>query len=134
MLGIIRNSSIAKANGRSFAASVERVDGVALMRLKGRVSTDGGDLALRSLVFEALRSGERHILIDLKSVSLIDYSGVRELVSAYFAAIKWGATIRLCSLSEKVLTLFQMVELLRVFDVRTGEEEGLAAFVTKAAA
>jgi anti-sigma B factor antagonist len=134
MLGIFRNSSIAKASGRTFTASVEKVDGVALIRLKGRVSTDGGDLELRSLVLDALRRGERQILINLMGVSLIDYSGVRELVTAYFAAKKQGATIRLCSLSEKVLSLFQMVEILRVFDVHAADEDGLAAFDAKAAA
>ncbi len=134
MFGIIRNSSIAKAYGRTFAASVERVGGVALIRLRGRISIDGGDLDVRNLVLDTLSRGERHILINLKGVSLIDYSGIRELVTAYFTAKKQGATIRLCSLSVKVLTLFQMVELFRLFDVHAGEDDGLAAFAMKAAA
>jgi anti-sigma B factor antagonist len=111
MFNVLRNSSIAKASGRAFAASVESVDGVTRIRLKGRVSRDGGDVELRNLVLDALHRGARHILINLKGVSLIDYSGVRELVSAYFAAKKQGAVIRLFFLSEKALSLFQMAEL-----------------------
>ena len=134
MFNILRNSSIAKANGRAFAASVESVDGVALIRLKGRLSADGGDLELRGLVRDALGRGERQILIDLENVCLIDYSGVRELVSAYFAARKSGAIIRLRSLSEKVLSFFQMVEILRVYAASASESAALPVFDSKEAA
>jgi hypothetical protein len=68
MFNFIRNSSIAKASGRDFAASIERVDDVSVIRPKGRVSRDGGDLELRGLVLDLLRRGEQSILIDLEGV------------------------------------------------------------------
>jgi anti-anti-sigma factor len=127
MFSFIRNSSIAKAFGLDSAASVKFVDDVAVIRLEGRVSRDGGDVKLASLVQDLLRRGEQRILIDLEKVSLIDCSGVRELVMACFAAKKQRARIQLRSLSENALSVLQMAELVSVFDVDRADV-GRAAF------
>ena len=42
--------------------------------------------------------------------------------------------VRVCCLSEKVFSLFQMVALIRVFDVRENETAALAAFAEQASA
>jgi anti-sigma B factor antagonist len=130
MLDIVLGNCFAKS--RVLNASVQRVGDVVLIRPKGRVSTDGGDAALRNLVLQTLNRGDRRILLNLKAVSLIDYSGIAELVAAAGAAKKRGAVVRLCCLSVKACSLFQRVQLLEVFDVREDEEDGLGAFVPAA--
>jgi anti-sigma B factor antagonist len=79
-------------------------------------------------VLAALGRGERRILLDMSGVSFIDSSGIGELVAAYSAAMKEGAVVRVCCLSDRAFNLFQVIALLRVFDVRESEQDGLAAF------
>jgi anti-sigma B factor antagonist len=110
-------------------ASARRAGDVVVLRLNGRISKlSGGDLELRDLVIAALERGDRKLLLDLRGVPYIDSSGIGELVAASSAAKERGGAIRLCSLSPKVCSMFEMVALLEVFDVRENEKDGLAAF------
>jgi anti-sigma B factor antagonist len=113
---------------RRLDPSVEKVGDVMVVRPKGRIAFDGGDIEIRDLVRAALDLGERRILINMSGVSYIDSSGIGELVAAFSAGRECGAPVRLCCLSPKVFSIFQMVALLKIFDVRESEEEGVAAF------
>ena len=110
-------------------ASARRAGDVVVLRLNGRISKlSGGDLELRDLVLAALERGDCKLLLDLKGVPYIDSSGIGELVAVSSAAKERGGRIRLCNLSERVCSMFEMVALLKVFDVRENEKDALAAF------
>jgi anti-sigma B factor antagonist len=117
---------------RGLSAAVERVGDVVVIRPKGRISIYGGGEDLRGLVLDALDRGERNLLLNLREVSFIDSSGLGELIAARSVAQERGGAVRLCSPSEKVFNLLQMISLCKLFDVLESEEDGLAAFAANA--
>lgn len=109
-------------------ADTKTLNGVSVLKLSGKVTIGSGDVALRNLVRQALDSGAKKILLNLESVTVIDSSGVGELVSAYTTANNRGGTLRICCLPEKVRDILQTTQLITVFDVYKTEADGVASF------
>ena len=101
---------------------VRQRQGVTVLEPKGKITIGSGDIALRDSVIEALDSGSRKILINLKDVSTIDSSGIGELVAAYTGKLK------LVGLPPKVSDILQITQLVTVFEVMESEEEAVDSF------
>ena len=95
---------------------------------KGKITIGSGDIALRDSVIEALDSGSRKILINLKDVSTIDSSGIGELVAAYTTVTNRGGKLKLVGLPPKVSDILQITQLVTVFEVMESEEEAVDSF------
>ncbi len=103
-------------------------EGVTVLDLSGKITIGEGDVALRQAVHEALESGSRHLLLNLKAVSTMDSSGIGELVSAYTTVTNRGGSLKLELLPPKVLDILQITQLVTVFDIFEDEEEALKSF------
>jgi anti-sigma B factor antagonist len=102
--------------------------GVTILEPKGKITIGAGDIALRDSVIEALDSGSRKILINLKDVSTIDSSGIGELVAAYTTVTNRGGRLKLVGLPPKVSDILQITQLVTVFEVMDSEEEAVDSF------
>jgi anti-sigma B factor antagonist len=102
--------------------------GVTILEPKGKITIGAGDIALRDSVIEALDSGARKILINLKDVSTIDSSGIGELVAAYTTVTNRGGRLKLVGLPPKVSDILQITQLVTVFEVMDTEEEAVDSF------
>lgn len=102
--------------------------GVTILDLKGKITIGAGSIALREAVRGAMDSGGMHILLNMSGVTLIDSSGMGELVSAYTSTSNRGAKLKICNMPQKVQDLLQITQLLTVFDVYDTEDEAIAAF------
>ena len=103
-------------------------EGVTIIYPKGKITIGLGDVALREAVHEALDAGATKILINLKSVSTADSSGIGEMVSAYTTVTNRGGALKLCELPNKVTDVLQITQLITVFDVFDTEDEAIASF------
>lgn len=56
-------------------------------------------------------------LIDLAQVAFVDSSGLGALVSCLRQAQEQGCRLGLCSLQKRVVVLFELVRLYRIFDI-----------------
>ncbi|HEY0512459.1 MAG TPA: STAS domain-containing protein [Thermoanaerobaculia bacterium] len=101
---------------------------VTILDLKGKITIGAGDIQLRNAVQEAMNSGTKKILIDMKDVSTIDSSGIGELVSAYTTATNRGVKLKLFCLPTKVTDILTITQLITVFDVYDNEEEAVNSF------
>ena len=108
--------------------NVDAVDGVTVLRPKGKITIGVGDVALRKAVHEALDAGEKNILVNLEDVSTIDSSGIGELVSAFTTVTNRGGQLKLCCLPSKVADILQITQLVQVFDIRESEAEAVGSF------
>ena len=75
-----------------------------------------------------LAAGERKILIGMAGVTVLDSSGVGELVAAHNAAASVGAKIGLVQLSPRVGELLKITRLTGGLEIFDTLEEGLSSF------
>lgn len=98
---------------------VRHVDDVIIVDLEGRLVSGVGDELLRDVVNELLAEGWKKIVINLQAVSILDSTGIGELVAGWKLAHRFEAEIKLLRPKpqiERSLKLAQILPLLEVFD------------------
>jgi anti-sigma B factor antagonist len=103
-------------------------DGVTILEPKGKITIGIGDVALREAVHEALKEGERKILIDLSETTTIDSSGIGELVAAFTTVRHRGGELKLLHLPPKVHDILQITQLVTVFEIFDDDDEAVGSF------
>lgn len=108
--------------------STRQVDGVTIVDLSGRIVLGEGSATLRDTVHDLLSKGLKRIVLNLGEVSYIDSSGLGELVSAFTAAKRQGAELKLLNLTKRVHDLLQITKLFTAFDVEEDEAAAVKSF------
>ena len=108
--------------------SSREFEGIAIFELKGRLTLDSGDRLFREAVDRAQHAGNKRLLVDLGGVTVLDSSGLGELISARMAAGRRGASVKLLHLPQKAQDVSQIAQLIRHFDVFDDEAAALASF------
>ena len=72
---------------------------VTVLALKGKVTIGAGDVALRDAIDQAVKSGQKQLLVDLGGVSKMDSSGLGELVAAHVDEIRIGPFLHFAALA-----------------------------------
>jgi anti-sigma B factor antagonist len=91
-----------------------------------------GDIDLRrSVAFQnelsrVLSERPRRLVINLSGVSYMDSSGIASLVKILSRTRKHSIDLRLCELSDRVQSLFEITRLNSVFKIVATEQEALA--------
>ena len=101
---------------------------VVILEFSGHMCIGDGDRQARERLTSLLAAGERKVLIGMAGVSVLDSSGVGELVAAHNAAKDNNAEIRLAELSPRVgevLKVTQLIGVLKIFDTI---DEGVSSF------
>ena len=101
---------------------------VTILDLSGRITIGSGEEALRNATQEILNSGAKNVVINMGGVTMIDSSGIGELVSAYTTATNRGAKLKLANLPAKVSDILTITQLITVFDVFDSEAEAVQSF------
>ena len=105
-----------------------RSGNVVVLELAGRLSIGEGDGQLRDRLATLIAGGEKEILINMSGVTVLDSSGVGELVAARLAAAEAGSKIKLAELSPKVGDVLRITQLIGVFEIFDTVGEGTASF------
>jgi anti-sigma B factor antagonist len=106
----------------------QRVDGdVVLLEVIGKVTIGSGDVALRKAVRDQMAKGVRKIVLDLHAMTMMDSSGLGEIVAAYTAATSEGGDLKLARMSQGIRDIFEITQYITIFDVYDTDEEAVAA-------
>jgi anti-sigma B factor antagonist len=92
----------------------EEKDGVAVMRVSGRMVFDLNLFLLRTQVRTALEAGTRRFVIDISEAPFIDSSGCGELISVYTSITNAGGLLALVKPSPRVRTLLERIKLTKI--------------------
>lgn len=98
---------------------VRHVDDVIIVDLEGRLVMGVGDELLRDVMNELVAEDWKKILLNLREVTIIDSSGMAEVVSGWKLGRRFGASVKLLRPApqvERTLKLTQLLPLLEVFD------------------
>ena len=103
---------------------------VTIIDLSGKIALGESNRALHEAIRGLTSEGPKNILLNLANVSVIDSSGLGELVASYASVERSGGTLKLSNLSDRNIQLITITKLYTVFDVFDNEAEALASFGT----
>ena len=108
----------------------ERQEGnVTVLSPAGKIVLDNNG-TLKGKVASHLAAGNKQLIIDLAGVTMIDSSGLGELVSCHTAASREKGAVKLVNLGKRTTDLLVMTKLIMVFNVYDTEKEALASFTS----
>lgn len=83
----------------------------------------------RNEIYNALEAGLKNIVIDFSNCDFIDSAGLGVLVSSYKKAMEQEGNLKLATIDNlKVLKIFQLTRLDKVFDIYPTLEEAINSF------
>lgn len=101
---------------------------VTILDLSGKIALGESNRALHDEIRELTSKGNKNILLNLKNVSVIDSSGLGELVASYASVERSDGAMKLTNLSDRFIELITITKLYTVFDVFDNEADALASF------
>jgi anti-sigma B factor antagonist len=87
----------------------------------------GLENALRERIEQLVREGHRQILIDMTRLPYVDSTELGRLIRCHLAVRQAGGRVRLCCLSDRMMTLVRVMRLDTVFDIYLSVGEAIAA-------
>ena len=103
---------------------IEKLGKHVLVRLSGRLDITQSD-EVESTLSKDVQSGEGDMIINLGQVSYISSSGIRIFVGMVRELGRQGRKLKLCNITAPVKKVFDVVELLDLFEVYNSEEEAV---------
>ena len=108
--------------------STRQSGGVTIVDLSGKIALGESNRALHDAIKGLIDGGQKDILLNLANVTVIDSSGLGELVASYASAERNGGAMKLANLSDRFIELIHITKLYTVFDVFDNEADALASF------
>jgi anti-anti-sigma factor len=99
-----------------------RQGSVCIVSLTGRIDSSNAPSLLTSLG-DIIGTGEKAIVIDFASIAYLTSAAFRALLVATDQAEKNGARLALCGIAGQVRELFEMVGLMKAFDIHGSRED-----------
>jgi anti-sigma B factor antagonist len=107
---------------------VRNADDVIIVDLDGRLVLGVGDEILRDVVNELLAEDWKKILLNLRKVTIMDSSGIGEVVASWKLARRFGASLKLMRPAPQIQRTLRLTQLLPLLEVFENEEEAVASF------
>ena len=79
-------------------------------------------------VKELIDGGYKNVILDLGEVPWINSTGLGILITAHHSIKAAAGTMKICHVKERVLSIFYVSQLERVFEVHPDRETALASF------
>jgi anti-sigma B factor antagonist len=109
---------------------VRHTDDVIIVDLDGRLVLGVGDEILRDVVNELLAEDWKKIVLNLRRVTIIDSSGIGEVVASWKLAKRFGASIKLLRPAPQIQRTLRLTQLLPLLEVFESEDDAVASFQT----
>ncbi len=106
---------------------IEEKNGVKVCYAEGDIDINNSP-QIKKAFDKVSQAKSEKVLINLKGVGYIDSSGLATLVEILKDFRKYGGKLKLCNLSNKVKSLFEITKLEKLFDIADTEEEAVSSF------
>ena len=84
--------------------------------------------SIKKMFDKAMQKKSERVVVNLKSVTYVDSSGLATLVEILKNIRQYGGKLKLSNLSPKIKSLFEITKLEKLFDIQPDEEEAIASF------
>ena len=109
---------------------VRNANDVIIVDLDGRLVLGVGDEILRDVMNELLAEEWKKIVLNLRKVTIMDSSGIGEVVASWKLAKRFGASLKLMRPAPQVQRTLRLTQILPLLEVYDSEEEAVASFQT----
>ncbi len=113
------------SNTQQLEIFIESENDVKIVRPVGDIDLSGAP-ALRQQISQAQKENPSRLIVDLSGVPYMDSSGLATLVEAMQIARRNNAILIICSLQDKVRSIFEIARLDMVFKIAASREEAIS--------
>jgi anti-sigma B factor antagonist len=110
---------------------VEKRDGFSIVGVTGEVDVFTAP-KLREQLIDLVDQGEHQIIVDLEDVDFLDSTGLGVLVAGLKRAKTHDGTLSIICTKEKILKIFRVTGLTKVFPIHETREAALSGATTEA--
>jgi anti-sigma B factor antagonist len=103
-------------------------EGVMVLEVSGKIMGGPDFDMFKGEVKELLDGGTRNIVLDLGDVPWINSTGLGILITAHHSIKAAAGTMKVCNVKDRVLSIFYVSQLERVFEVHPDRETAVASF------
>ncbi|MFQ5953082.1 MAG: STAS domain-containing protein [Candidatus Omnitrophota bacterium] len=107
--------------------NMQEKEGISIFRIVGDIDVNTSPEIKKSFD-NLIKEKKDKVVVNLKDVSYVDSSGLATLVEIFKNLRAYGGKIKLTNLSSKVMGLFEITKLNKLFDIKAEEEEALNSF------
>ena len=104
---------------------IRKAEDVIIVDLNGRLVAGLGNRMLRDVMDELVAEGWKMILLNLSGVSWVDSAGIGELVASIKMAKRFGVSVKLLRMGDRVKHVLSISQILPLLDVFEDEVEAL---------
>lgn len=104
---------------------IRKADDVIIVDLQGRLVSGMGNRILHDVMNQLIAEGWKMILLNLSGVSWIDSAGIGELVASLKLAKRFGISVKLLRIGDRVKHVLSISQILPLLDVYEDEEAAL---------
>ena len=108
--------------------TTREVDGVSVVALDGRIVLGEESNALREKIKALIAEGKKKVVLNMDNITFIDSAGLGELVVVHMWIRASGCSLKLAGVNPRVRELFELTNLLSVFDVYPTLDDALVSF------
>ena len=99
-----------------------------IVDIEGRLVAGVGDELLREIINELLAEGWKKIVLNLKAVTILDSSGIGEVVAGWKLAHRFDAELKLLRPQPQVERTLKLAQILPLLEVYNDDEAAVASF------
>lgn len=106
---------------------IQDKDTVTVCYVSGDIDINSAPVIRKSL--EKVVSGKKNkVLVNLSDVQYVDSSGLATMVELLKNIRAYGGKLKVCNMSAKIKSLFEMTKLDRLFEILPSEEDAIKSF------
>ncbi len=101
---------------------------VAVVSLRGNLMGEPDTDNLRDKIYGLLQEDIKKIVVDMKGVRWVSSSGLGTLIAALTSVKNKGGDLRLANITDKVVSLFAITQLVKVFKTYESVDRAVSSF------
>ena len=109
---------------------VRQKDEIIILDVQGRFVTNAAKDIFGKSMDQVIADGWKKVLLDLTGVEWIDSRGIGELVTTLRMAKKFGVSVKLLRVGDRVKHVLSISQILPLLDIFETEEEAIGALKT----
>jgi len=101
---------------------------VMVLELSGKIMGGPDHDKFKGEIKQLIEDGYKDIVLDFSGVPWINSTGLGILISGYHSIRAAEGTMKVCSVKERVLSIFYISQLEKIFNVYPNRDEALASY------
>jgi anti-sigma B factor antagonist len=102
-------------------------DKVMVLELSGKIMGGPDFDKFKNEIASVVEGGYKNVILDMSGVPWINSTGLGILITGYHSVKAADGVMKICSVKERVLSIFYISQLQNIFDVYATRDEALAA-------